>query len=1228
MFEDGLVSYKVVLQYIPMRSDRLNHCSMNTKTIDPNMKSTMRCLPAILVMLCVASLSHAQFKESLERNALLLQKLEGCSEGYAEAVSGEIIVYPRIREDRAEALLTRATTGTMAIEWKSPRVPIPLGDKEVAFVVCAGILTRENTRFKFQLFVNDVPRCVFSTTDTASWGAGATGGVRLAFDGVMQDQYTDAFGYLRIYVPAELVIPGEPVRFKVVGENAGSSAWFMVFKDTDVLPYLREKIANEAYCDLSVEPRGKQYEAKLTAPAAWSNKRVSYAIGETPARALKLTRQNGGAGAVFSFAAQKTERFQLLVDSEQIVDVNRLFGEVNESKIYPKRLVSLKSRTTSSSGWVLEYQSIHMPRVGTSLVELSNINKASNNLHLIISTHQDIAWMDSPEQCIKDRDEKILAPALAIMKEDPNYCFDLEDVLFLREYLERHSDRKDDLRKFIAEGRLGIGATYNQPYEDLCSSEMLVRQFYAGRKWLKKNFPGCDTRTYWNPDVPGRSAQMPQIMQKAGVKYLFLSRFEKGLYNWLSPDGSSVLTLSPGHYGNFAERVGSKGFPDIAGYVASFALEWSNVIENGSANVPVVSMSDMSTPVRYDDFMNKWNGLKSISQTGGGALAVSIPPVYYSTAERFFAAAAGEKLQLPEVQGERPNIWLYIHGPTHHWAISAKREADFYLPAAEIFSTIDALLTRSFAQYPQKELTTAWEAQIYPDHGWGGKNGEITDSTFRAKYEYARDVAKKIFSQAAASIATRIRTSQVKGIPLVVFNGLSWKRTGPVRFTATFAPGAYRKGLAVHDAAGRALPSQAISVSYHPDASIRSAEIVFVAEDVSPIGYVTFYLRPSPRAAAPDTASSAIEVLQNRFYRIALGQGGVRQIVDVEMKKDILNTEKFLGSELFTMQSVGEDAGEWSQPQQPTMEGFDKLSNYKPAWRLVESGPVRQVVEARQDIGHATAVQRIILYNTLKQINFETSLLKWDGTKYREFRLAFPIKMQKGQVAYEVPFATVEVGNNEMKGVAGERYLAEVSTLRPRPIQNWIGVSDNEFGVTISSSVAVWDYQDPTEQPMRSPVLQPVLLASRRSCHGLGPWYLQDGDHHYFFSLTSHRPGWRNGRRFGAGANSPLTVVFNPAATAKPTLPEEKAFFSLSADNIVLSTMKKCEDDDNVVIRLYEDAGKDVSARLRFTTPIQSAAMTNVIEEEGKTTPFKLDEIAFGLTHHSIQTIKVTPRLK
>ncbi len=221
-----------------------------------------------------------------------------------------------------------------------------------------------------------------------------------------------------------------------------------------------------------------------------------------------------------------------------------------------------------------------------------------------------------------------------------------------------------------------------------------------------------------------------------------------------------------------------------------------------------------------------------------------------------------------------------------------------------------------------------------------------------------------------------------------------------------------------------------------------------------------------------------------------------------------------------------------------------------------------------------TVIQRVILFRAVKRIDFEVSLLGWDGTPYREFRLAFPVRAEQGRVAYEVPFGVLEVGEGEMKGAAGERYTQEVSRVRPRAIQNWIGLYGTRSGVTLSSSVAVWDYLNPTDPAPDRFLLQPVLLASRRSCHGEGPWYLQKGDHHYRFSLTSHGPARQSGQRQGVEANTPLIAVVDPPRHPQAQLAESGSFVSLDADNLVLSTMKKCEDDESVIVRLFDDAGK------------------------------------------------------
>ncbi|MGA9120733.1 MAG: glycoside hydrolase family 38 C-terminal domain-containing protein [Bacteroidota bacterium] len=1180
----------------------------------------IRLSPLLFSLVVLPALCLAGFKESVEQTLHLVQAFEGCAEGYGSTSIGATLQYPRIRSDAPNALISRATDGKQVIEWLTGPVPATRSTESVSFVVRAGIYGQEEPGKKFHLFVDGAERIAFSTSNRDRWVIKGENGSELFFESVMKDQFGDLFGYLRLTIPSSWTTGDAPVRLKIVGENEGSSAWVMIYQDSTALSYLREQALEQAWCRVDVDLSGPEALATCMASSSWVGRHMTWQVGSQAPGSTELTSHDKFARAVFHMELKPHDALTLSVGMDTLFRGAISGDSLTESAIYPKRLVTRRSSSGVQS-WSVEYQSTYMPELGTSLLELSDESRGKGSQYLIISSHQDIAWMDTPTECVKERDEKVITPALSLLHDDPRFCFDLEDVLELREYLDRHPDRKDEISGFIKQGRLGIGASFNMPYEDLCSGEMLVRQFYAGLRWLRKNLPGCDSRTVWNPDVPGRSTQALQVMHKAGVRFLLISRQKPGLYDWSSPDGSSVLVFSPGHYALFNERTTGKPFPEAAAYLASFDRQWEAAVNKESTNTPVLSMSDMSAPVRYDDFIDTWNGLHSIAVAGGKSRPLTLPSLHYSTASAFFSAVEREDAPRPTIRGERPNIWLYIHGPTHHRAIDAKRQADGFLTSAEIFSTVDGLLEHSFARYPQEELTNAWEAQLYPDHGWGGKNGEITDSTFRAKFEFARDVARRITTSATNALASRVKTSSRKGVPLVIFNSLSWKRSSPVECTVQFPPALFRGSFSLSTSSGKSVPVQLLSITRNSDGSLKSARIVFVAENVPSIGYSTYYVhsvKGVPALAGKDTAAPPL--LESADYRLALSAGGIQQIYDKDLRRNLLSTGKFLGGELFTMQSVGEDAGEWSEPQQPTMEGFDQLQRHKPVWRLVETGPVRQVVELRQDIDHATVHQRLLLYNHLKQLDVETALLRWDGTKYREFRLAFPVAMPKGQVTYEVPFGTVEVGKDELPGAPGERYTQDARQIRPRSIQNWIDVSDSTAGITISSSVAVWDYKDPTDHPEAMPVLQPVLLASRKSCHWEGNWYLQKGDHSFRFSLTSHSRGWRMGRQFGVGANTPLFVAAGPFQNIRKTLPEQESFFSLDSQNVLLSTMKKAEDGDRVVLRLVEEEGRAGKVTLNVFEQVHRAEQTNIIENDGKVVPAEGKHLSLDIAGHAIET--------
>jgi alpha-mannosidase len=865
---------------------------------------------------------------------------------------------------------------------------------------------------------------------------------------------------------------------------------------------------------------------------------------------------------------------------------------------------------------------------------------AAGGLSIISSSHQDIAWMDSPEKCMEFRDKNVITPALALLAKDPAYAFTMENMLNIREYLDRHPDRKDEVVRFTKEGRMEWGATFNQPYESLLSGEQLVRETYFGRRWLKKTFPGADARVYFNPDVPGRSMQMPQILAKAGIPYMVMSRYHEGYYRWASPDGTSVLAYSPGHYGNAAAYLNAapaEGAKAIADKVAKWTGYYAS--RGLPPQYPLLNSVDFSQPTDFGPLIKLWNG------TPPGPAGVPLV-MRYSSARRFFEALDVKGARLETIAGERPNLWLYIHGPTHHWAISAQRQAARLLPAAETFWTIRDLIYGDSKNYPAERLNAAWEAAIFPDHGWGGKEGQVTDRLFRKKYEFARDEGRDALQMALLSIAHRIKTKAPAELarPLVVFNPLSWARTDPVDCRLPTTSGEFR----IVDETGEEVAYQLFP---GPKGELPSPPLVeFIAENVPALGYRTFYFIFDEAPAGKDAgtgkraATPGPDIIENAFYRIELAPGGVKSVFDKELGREVLNTEKFLGFEVFTMQSVGNGAGEFGRVQQPTMEGFDRLSTPRtsgpsyiksrpraPVWYPsgAESGPLKTVYTLSQQLKSCRITEKLTVWNAVKRIDCEVAILGWDGDPYREFRIALPVAANGGQVAYEVPLGVVEVGRSEIAGTGGPAYGNLVydelcSDIRPREVQNFISAGNNSFGVTLTTSVAVCDFKDPTPSPVPYPILQPILLASRRSCHGEGNWYLQEGDHNYIFSMTSHGPGWKNGYKQGIQPNNPLLPInANPTADKAASLPESLSFLSLSAPNVLVSTLKKAEDDDSAVLRIYDIEGKDSEATVGLFVPLKSAEKTNIIEEEGA--PLKLGKngLTVKVGHHAVETLKL-----
>lgn len=828
------------------------------------------------------------------------------------------------------------------------------------------------------------------------------------------------------------------------------------------------------------------------------------------------------------------------------------------------------------------------------------------------SSHQDIGWMDTPAVCKEFRIERLIMPSIRTLESNPDYCFTMEYALTLKELLEKYPERHDEITRLTTAKRLDWGATYNQPYESLLGSEALVRQVYLGVKWLKKTLPGGEFLTAFNPDVPGRSLQTSQIYAKAGIKYFLFSRFEPGYYRWFSPDGSSLLSYSNGIYCDYARTLTQviKTDTEQKSYIEDIASFWSGYQSEHELNPNLFFLftDDNAEPRDFSPLFNQLSKEKGLA------------PFKYATISQAFAAMDNPKSKFERIEGEWPQLWLYIHGPTHHKTVSAMRNSHRGLVDAEKFAAINGLLKQDFSKYPSALLDEAWRNALYPDHGWGGNHGDVTDRIFASKMFAADQVARTIIKDELDQLSKQIKFMS-KGTPIVIFNQLSWKRTAPVTVEIN-RYGCENNNLQLTDELGNPVAIQSVI----PKEGVEGQySFVFVAEEVPSIGYKTYYLSSSKeRSCLPGGRAS--DTFENDYYTIEFAAGGVKSIYDKRINRELINHSKFLAGEVLSFKSKGNGAGEFAAIQPVTMERFEKSSQYGSAWNRIENGAVREVRELKSMFNDACVVQRVVLYKQIPKIDFEFDIMGFNGEPDRECRVAFPLNQEQSQVSYDVPMGVVEIGKNDLSRTAGQAgnllYDTPLHTTPLRECGDWFSASAAGVNVTIASSVSVFGFADPTDQPVSYPVLQPVLLASRRSCHYAGNRYAQTGNHSYAFTFNATSGDWKSANRLASGDVGQFYTVVAPEMNASANLKETDSFLSCSASNLIISAVKKCDDDASLIVRGYDIEGKDTRATLKLPKTIRQGIHTNIIEEAMAPITTNRCEASIDVGHHAIETYK------
>ena len=262
------------------------------------------------------------------------------------------------------------------------------------------------------------------------------------------------------------------------------------------------------------------------------------------------------------------------------------------------------------------------------------------------------------------------------------------------------------------------------------------------------------------------------------------------------------------------------------------------------------------------------------------------------------------------------------------------------------------------------------------------------------------------------------------------------------------------------------------------------------------------------------------------------------------------------------------------------------------------SDPLRAELTFDQKIGnHSSLRQTVRLDAGSRKIEFHCQVL-WQESQTM-LKVAFPVNVRSMNATYEMQFGHVERPTHYNTSFDLAKY--EV------PFHKWFDLSEHGFGCAVLSESK---YGGSTfGNTMRASLLR-APVSPDPTC--------DRGRHYFAFALLPHASGWRDAGVVAEGFafNAPLRAVADAPA---------KSFVSTDDPNLVIDTIKKSEDGDALVVRLYECHGARGMARLKVASRFTKATLCNVLEEPlGDDAKLGGGTVEVEYTPHQIISIMLT----
>ncbi|MDD4295445.1 MAG: alpha-mannosidase [Ruminiclostridium sp.] len=799
---------------------------------------------------------------------------------------------------------------------------------------------------------------------------------------------------------------------------------------------------------------------------------------------------------------------------------------------------------------------------------LPELQKKGGDTSLSISAighaHIDLAWL-WPIRETKRKAARTFSTVLMMMDRYPDYVFGASQPQLYAWVKEIYPALYNKITEKVFEGRWEPqGGMWVEADTNISGGEALVRQILYGKRFFKNEF-NRDMRVLWLPDVFGYSGALPQILKKSGIDYFMTIKLSWNVHNKF-----------PHHTFIWKGIDGSE-------VLAHMPPEGTYNSEAAPSSIKNAEYNHFDSGVASECLM-----LFGIGDGGGGPgedhlerLAreknlYGLPPVKQEPSIDFFDRLNTNRESYKVWVGE---LYLEKHQGTLTTQAKNKRcnrKIEIALRELEFVSVL-AQLSKGY-NYPAAQIEALWkEVLLYQFHDiLPGSSIKRVYSESLNRYEAISNAISALLKKAYQVILPKAP---------VVFNTLSWQRTQWIKhdnswYKITVPPMGYVP-----------LKTSGSSVEDVPLKTFESS-----MEDV-PLKLHELDLNNSVCLEVENNR------LENDLLRVSFNDdGSISYVYDKENCKEVLYPEA-KGNVLAVYHDRG-DAWDFSiqYDKKPSMRF--KLESSQP----IKDGPCVAILQ-KYTFGSSSIEQKIILTSESRRVDFKTKV-NWNEDN-KMLRTSFPVDISAMDTTCDIQFGSIRRPTHENTSFDMAKY--EIAA------HKWVDISEPFYGVALLNDCK-YGYS------VNGNTLDLNLLRS--------PEYPDEcadrGEHYFTYSLYPHAGNHITGKvnQVAYELNIPLTV-HEPNDRAENSESESRQvcesipFVELDNDNVVVEAIKKAEDNDDIIIRLYECNGSATSAKIKMGVVPESAFLTDLMEQDLREVVIRDNTIELSSKPFEITTLKL-----